>query len=88
MLIAIAETIGSKSGPRYMIWNAWELLSVEQMHVGLLVFAFLGHVISVILTELERKLVPWKKPPDDFPRLTVEMRPSRGDCNSSGQSRP
>ena len=61
MLIAIAEMIGSKSGLGYMIWNAWELLSVEQMYVGLLVIAFLGFVISVILTELERKLVPWKK---------------------------
>lgn len=60
MLIAIAEMIGSKSGLGYMIWNAWELLSVEQMYVGLLVIAFLGYVISVILTELERKLVPWK----------------------------
>ncbi|MDK1491887.1 ABC transporter permease [Sinorhizobium sp. 7-81] len=60
MLIAIAEMIGSKSGLGYMIWNAWELLSVEQIYVGLLVVAFLGYVISVI-PELERKLVPWKK---------------------------
>jgi len=60
MLIAIAEMIGSKSGLGYMIWNAWELLSVEQMYVGLLVIAFLGFVLSTILTEIERKLVPWK----------------------------
>jgi NitT/TauT family transport system permease protein len=43
-----------------MIWNAWELLSVEQMYVGLLVIAFLGYGMSLLLTELERKLVPWK----------------------------
>jgi NitT/TauT family transport system permease protein len=61
MLIAIAEMIGSKSGLGYMIWNAWELLSVEQMYVGLLVIAFLGFLISVTLNELERKLVPWKR---------------------------
>jgi NitT/TauT family transport system permease protein len=60
MLIAIAEMIGSKSGLGYMIWNAWELLSVEQMYVGLLVIAALGYLISVLLTELERKLIPWK----------------------------
>ncbi|MFM0625413.1 ABC transporter permease [Paraburkholderia xenovorans] len=60
MLIAIAEMIGSKSGLGYMIWNAWELLSVEQMYVGLLVIAFLGYGMSLLLTELERKLVPWK----------------------------
>ncbi|MEA3117982.1 MAG: NitT/TauT family transport system permease protein [Paraburkholderia sp.] len=60
MLISIAEMIGSKSGLGYMIWNAWELLSVEQMYVGLLVIAFLGYGMSLLLTELERKLVPWK----------------------------
>ncbi|MFQ0815147.1 taurine ABC transporter permease [Brucella anthropi] len=61
MLIAIAEMIGSKSGLGYMIWNAWELLSVEQMYVGLLVIALLGYILSVVLTEIERKLVPWKQ---------------------------
>jgi NitT/TauT family transport system permease protein len=60
MLIAIAEMIGSKSGLGYMIWNAWELLSVETMYVGLLVIAALGYGISLLLTELERKLIPWK----------------------------
>ena len=39
ILIAIAEMIGAKSGLGYMIWNAWELLSVETMYVGLLVIA-------------------------------------------------
>jgi len=60
MLIAIAEMIGAQSGLGYMIWNAWQLLSVEQMYVGLLVIAFLGYGISLLLTELERKLIPWK----------------------------
>jgi NitT/TauT family transport system permease protein len=60
MLIAIAEMIGAKSGLGYMIWNAWEILSVETMYVGLLVIALLGVILSLILTEIERKLVPWK----------------------------
>jgi ABC-type nitrate/sulfonate/bicarbonate transport system permease component len=60
MLIAIAEMIGAKSGIGYMIWNAWELLSVEMMYVGIIVIAVLGFVISTLLTELERVLVPWK----------------------------
>lgn len=60
MLIAIAEMIGSKSGLGYMIWNAWELLSVEQMYVGLIVIAILGYGISLLLNEIERKLIPWK----------------------------
>jgi len=60
ILIAIAEMIGAKSGLGYMIWNAWEILSVETMYVGLIVIALLGFLFSLVLTELERWLVPWK----------------------------
>ena len=60
ILIAIAEMIGAKSGLGYMIWNAWEILSVETMYVGLLVIALLGFLFSMVLTEVERVLVPWK----------------------------
>lgn len=44
ILIAIAEMMGAKSGLGYMIWNAWEILSVEIMYVGLLVIATLGYI--------------------------------------------
>ena len=60
ILIAIAEMIGAKSGLGYMIWNAWEVLSVEAMYVGLIVIALLGFLLSVILNELESVMVPWK----------------------------
>jgi ABC-type nitrate/sulfonate/bicarbonate transport system permease component len=61
ILIAIAEMIGAKSGLGYLIWNAWEILSVETMYVGLIVIALLGFLFSMILTEIEHVLVPWKK---------------------------
>ena len=61
ILIAIAEMVGAKSGLGFMIWNAWEILSVETMYVGLLVIAVLGLVLSLIVTEIERALVPWKR---------------------------
>jgi ABC-type nitrate/sulfonate/bicarbonate transport system permease component len=60
ILIAIAEMIGAKSGLGYMIWNAWEILSVETMYVGLIVIALLGFIFSLILNELERVIIPWK----------------------------
>jgi ABC-type nitrate/sulfonate/bicarbonate transport system permease component len=60
ILISIAEMIGAKSGLGHMIWNAWEILSVETMYVGLVVIAVLGFLFSVILNELERLVVPWK----------------------------
>lgn len=60
ILIAIAEMVGAKSGLGYMIWNAWEILAVEMMYVGLLVIAVLGFVFTLILNELERWIIPWK----------------------------
>jgi ABC-type nitrate/sulfonate/bicarbonate transport system permease component len=60
ILIAIAEMIGAKSGLGYMIWNAWEIMSVETMYVGILVIACLGLVFSLILSEIERFVIPWK----------------------------
>jgi NitT/TauT family transport system permease protein len=60
ILIAIAEMIGAKSGLGYMIWNAWEILSVERMYVGLLTIAVLGFLFTLALNELERFIIPWK----------------------------
>ena len=60
ILISIAEMIGAKSGLGYMIWNAWEILSVETMYVGLLVIAVLGYAFTLLLDELERWVIPWR----------------------------
>jgi ABC-type nitrate/sulfonate/bicarbonate transport system permease component len=61
ILISIAEMIGAKSGLGFMIWDAWEILSVETMYVGLITIALLGLLFSMILTEVERAVIPWKK---------------------------
>lgn len=60
ILIAIAEMIGAQSGIGYMIWNAWQLMSVDTMFVGLIVIAVLGFAFTWALDELERWLLPWK----------------------------
>lgn len=60
ILIAIAEMVGADSGLGYMIWNAWQLMDVETMYVGLLVIAFLGFAFNLLLDELERWLLPWR----------------------------
>src|SRR6266851_2089962 len=61
ILIAIAEMVGAKSGLGFMIWNAWEILSVETMYVGLVVIAVLGFLFSFSLDEIERFVLPWKE---------------------------
>jgi NitT/TauT family transport system permease protein len=60
ILIAIAEMVGAKDGIGFMIWNAWQLMSVDTMYVGLLVIALLGFAFSAALDEVERWLLPWK----------------------------
>jgi NitT/TauT family transport system permease protein len=60
ILIAIAEMMGAQNGIGFMIWNAWQLMSVDTMYVGLLVIALLGFAFNWALDEAERWLLPWK----------------------------
>lgn len=61
VLIALAEMIGAKEGLGYMIWNSWELFAVEKMYAGILVIAAIGFLLTIVLTEVERILVPWQQ---------------------------
>jgi NitT/TauT family transport system permease protein len=60
ILIVIAELTGADSGIGYMIWNAWQILSVETMYVGLLLIALLGFLFTLLLDAIERRLMPWQ----------------------------
>jgi ABC-type nitrate/sulfonate/bicarbonate transport system permease component len=58
ILIAIAEMVGAQSGLGFMIWNAWQILQVNVMYVGLITIAVIGFVMTALLNELERFLIP------------------------------
>lgn len=58
ILIAIAEMVGAQSGLGFLIWNAWQILQVNQMYVGLITIAVIGFVLTVLLNEIERLLIP------------------------------
>ncbi len=60
ILIAISEMVAAQNGIGFMIWNAWQVLTVDTMYVGLLVIAVLGFLFSLALDEIERYLIPWK----------------------------
>ncbi|MDX2406766.1 ABC transporter permease [Streptomyces microflavus] len=60
ILIAIAEMVGAQSGLGFMIWNAWQLYSVETMYVGLLVIAVIGYAMSLLLGSIARTVTPWR----------------------------
>lgn len=61
ILIAISEMVGAKTGIGFMIWDAWQVLSVETMYVGLVVIAIIGFVLTLILNEIESWLLPWRQ---------------------------
>jgi len=58
ILIAIAEMVGAQSGLGFMLWNAWQVLQVNVMYAGLITIAVIGFVLTVLLNELERFLIP------------------------------
>lgn len=61
ILIAIAEMVGAQSGLGFMIWNAWELYSVETMYVGLFVIAIIGYLLAIIIGGVGKLLMPWTR---------------------------
>lgn len=61
ILIAISEMVGAKTGIGFMIWDAWQVLSVETMYVGLVVISILGFVLTLVLNEIEGWILPWKQ---------------------------
>jgi ABC-type nitrate/sulfonate/bicarbonate transport system permease component len=61
LLLVTAEMVSSQSGIGYLIWRAWQLMTVEDMYVGLVVIAFIGVISFWLLDALERKLLPWKQ---------------------------
>jgi NitT/TauT family transport system permease protein len=58
--VKIAEMVGAKTGIGFMIWDAWQILSVETMYVGLIVISILGFLLTLILNEIEGWILPWK----------------------------
>ena len=85
ILIAIAEMIGAQSGLGYMIWNAWQILSVNTMYVGLITIAVLGFALTLILNEVERFLIPRPRGPLTVPR--AHLRPTTVDVVQSAHVR-
>ncbi len=60
ILIAIAEMVGARNGLGYLIWESWQSFAVARLYVGLLVIGLLGYLTTIIMDELEKRLVPWK----------------------------
>src|SRR5712692_840209 len=61
ILIVIAEMVGARNGLGYLMWESWQSFSVARLYVGLIAIGLLGYLTTVIMEELEKRLVPWKE---------------------------
>lgn len=60
ILIVIAEMVGARNGLGYLIWESWQSFAVARLYVGLTVIGLLGYLSTILMDELEKRLVPWK----------------------------
>ncbi|HEY7624213.1 MAG TPA: ABC transporter permease [Candidatus Limnocylindria bacterium] len=60
IIIVGVEFVGATSGIGYLIWNSWQLFNINRMFAGLLVLAALGHLSSLFLEEVQKRMVPWR----------------------------
>ena len=61
ILIVIAEMVGARNGLGYLIWESWQSFAVARLYVGLIIIGLLGYLSTIIMDELEKRLVPWKE---------------------------
>lgn len=61
ILVVSVEFVSSNDGLGYFIWNAWQILDVPRMFVGLAVVLVLGALAAWLGDLAERRLVPWAK---------------------------
>jgi ABC-type nitrate/sulfonate/bicarbonate transport system permease component len=64
IVVVGAEFVAAQSGIGFLIWSSWETMRVEDMFVGILVITILGVATAVILREIERRTIPWRRERD------------------------
>jgi len=61
VVLVTAEFVGASTGLGVLIYEAWQVFAIEQLFVGLVVVSFLGYSLSVLIDEVERRVVPWQR---------------------------
>jgi NitT/TauT family transport system permease protein len=60
IMLAIAEMMGGQgNGWGFMVWNSFQLFTIESMYAYLLVFALVGLLLALIVGFVGHKLTPW-----------------------------
>ncbi|MDP4089366.1 MAG: ABC transporter permease [Bacillota bacterium] len=60
LLIVAAEMNGAASGIGYRIWESYSIFNIPEMYVSFVIMAILGYAFTVVLDEIERRVIPWK----------------------------
>jgi NitT/TauT family transport system permease protein len=60
LTIVAAEMMGAQSGIGYLIWTSYNVFSLKEMYVGLVLISFFGFFFSLGLRGLQKKLIPWR----------------------------
>jgi NitT/TauT family transport system permease protein len=61
IVLVTAEFVAARSGIGVLIYESWQVFAIERLFVGLVVVSFLGYVLSLLLDELERLVIPWQR---------------------------
>lgn len=59
-LIVGVEFVGADSGIGWLIWQSYELYAINRMLAGLVAIALVGWLITLLLDELELRIIPWQ----------------------------
>ena len=57
--VVAVEFLTANNGLGYMIWHSWQILSLSQSMVGLVVTGLIGYVLFLILDVVEKRALPW-----------------------------
>jgi ABC-type nitrate/sulfonate/bicarbonate transport system permease component len=61
IVVVIAENFGTEYGLGYVVWHSWQIFEVREMYVGLIMIALVGYTSQLLMQQLERWLIPWKR---------------------------
>src|SRR4051812_19997463 len=60
IVVVVAENFGTKAGLGFMVWRSWQVFEIRDMFVGLVMIALLGYCSQLLMSAVEKLLLPWK----------------------------
>jgi 1,4-dihydroxy-2-naphthoate polyprenyltransferase len=71
LVIVGTEFLAARDGIGHLIWNSYQTFAIEKMYVGLIVTGLLGWLLNLIMDEIERVVIPWKRESTTSFRLPI-----------------